>query len=126
MKFTILYRPVGLIELKLIEDSGMQSYPPRLGWQPIFYPVLNEKYACEIAEKWNTKDESSGYAGFVTSFEIPTSYYEQFEVQNVGSSYHNELWVPSDDLEEFNSQIKGKIKVIKAFYGQNFNGERKY
>ena len=44
-----LYRPVGTKELELIEKSGYEKYPPRLPEQPIFYPVLNEKYAAEIA-----------------------------------------------------------------------------
>ena len=44
-----LYRPVGTRELELIEKSGYEKYPPRLPEQPIFYPVLNEKYAAEIA-----------------------------------------------------------------------------
>ncbi|MEM8566234.1 MAG: ADP-ribosylation/crystallin J1 [Bacteroidota bacterium] len=126
MNLTKLYRPIGLKELDLIEESSMKAFPPRLEWQPIFYPVLNEEYACEIAEKWNTEDESSGYVGFVTSFEIPTSYFEKYEVQNVGSAHHNELWVPAEKLEEFNDQIHGSIKVIKAFYGNEFKGVRKY
>lgn len=126
MNLTRLYRPVGFKELSLIEESGMKAFPPRLDWQPIFYPVLNEEYACEIAEKWNTDDASSGYAGFVTAFEILTSYFEQYEVKNVGSKYHNELWVPAERLEEFNGQIQGMIRITKAFYGNEFKGEHKY
>ncbi len=48
----ILYRPVGTKELELIEKSNYTKYPPRLPEQPIFYPVLNEKYATEIAAQW--------------------------------------------------------------------------
>ena len=48
-----LYRPVGQAELDLIAKVDYREYPPRLPEQPIFYPVLNEKYAREIAEKWN-------------------------------------------------------------------------
>lgn len=40
-----LFRPVGQKELELIRASGMREFPPRLSWQPIFYPVLNEEYA---------------------------------------------------------------------------------
>ncbi len=36
----ILYRPVGMDELRLIYGAGMRSFPPRLPEQPIFYPVL--------------------------------------------------------------------------------------
>ncbi|MBK5721430.1 hypothetical protein JGH11_11150 [Dysgonomonas sp. Marseille-P4677] len=63
---TTLYRPVGLKELQLIIDLDFKAFPPRLEWQPIFYPVLNQEYAEQIAEKWNTKDEFSGYCGIVT------------------------------------------------------------
>ena len=65
-----LYRPVGQAELDLIARTNYKEYPPRLPEQPIFYPVLNEKYAREIAEKWNKKSADSGYAGYVTTFEI--------------------------------------------------------
>ncbi len=51
----ILYRPVGTEELKLITGSGYLRFPPRLPEQPIFYPVLNEEYAVEIAAGWNAK-----------------------------------------------------------------------
>ena len=44
-----LWRPVGQSELDLIRDSGWQAFPPRLEGQPIFYPVLNEGYAIQIA-----------------------------------------------------------------------------
>ncbi len=44
-----LFRPVGIRELKLIKDSGMTKFPPRLPEQPIFYPVLNIEYARQIA-----------------------------------------------------------------------------
>ena len=59
-------------ELDLIIAAGCRSYPPRLPGQPIFYPVLNEKYAREIAEKWNKKSADSGYSGYVTTFEVST------------------------------------------------------
>lgn len=45
----LLYRPVGLKEMELIAESGFKKFPPRLMWQPIFYPVLNEQYASQIA-----------------------------------------------------------------------------
>lgn len=49
----ILYRPVGSKELELIKKSNYRRFPPRLVEQPIFYPVLNEQYATEIASSWN-------------------------------------------------------------------------
>ena len=62
----ILYRPVGLQELRLIADADYRAFPPRLPEQPIFYPVLNIEYARQIARDWNTK--SSSFVGFVTRF----------------------------------------------------------
>jgi hypothetical protein len=118
---TTLYRPIGLKELQLIIDLNFKAFPPRLEWQPIFYPVLNQEYAEQIAEKWNTKDEFSGYCGIVTRFDLPTSYLQKYEVHNVGGFIHNELWVPSENLNEFNSQIIGQIEIVKVFIGTSFD-----
>lgn len=63
-----LFRPVGQQELDLIQASGWKEFPPRLYWQPIFYPVLTEEYAIMIARDWNTKDPNSGYVGYVLQF----------------------------------------------------------
>lgn len=115
-----LYRPVGADELILIVDSGMKRFPPRLFWQPIFYPVLNFLYAAEIAERWNQGDIESDGACFVTAFEIPENYFNTFQVQTVGLDYHQELWVPSDQLNEFNDRIVGMIRIEKAFMGKKF------
>ena len=120
MRLITLYRPVGQKELDLIKGSGNKKFPPRLGWQPIFYPVMNQPYAEQIALEWNTKDEFSGYAGYVTAFDLPGDYLEQFPIQNVGGEIHNELWVPAEQLEEFNNKIVGGIRLIKSFYGEKF------
>ena len=116
-----LYRPVGTEELKLIVDAGMKSFPPRLPWQPIFYPVLNFRYASEIAERWNMGDIDSDGAGFVTAFEIPMAYFRTFAIQTVGLDYHQELWVPTEQLNEFNSMITGSIRVDGAYIGKKFD-----
>ncbi len=110
----ILYRPVGTKELKLIEKSNYCKFPPRLPEQPIFYPVLNERYATEIASKWNV-NYNNDHRGYVTKFEVDDNYCKQFEVHQVGDEYHKELWVPSERLEEFNEHIIGKICIISEF-----------
>lgn len=71
MKTITLYRPTGLKELRLIINAAYKAFPPRLAWQPVFYPVLNQNYAEQIAREWNTQDEFSGYGGIVTRFGIP-------------------------------------------------------
>nr|WP_306552719.1 MULTISPECIES: ADP-ribosylation/crystallin J1 [unclassified Chryseobacterium] len=103
-------------------ETGYKKFPPRLEWQPIFYPVLDESYASEIAEKWNTRDEFGNYLGFVTQFYVSEEVAKQYPAQNVGAKNHNELWVPSEGLEEFNQAIIGKIEVIKVFVGNDFKG----
>jgi len=86
--------------LKLVASTQYTSFPPRLPDQPIFYPVMNFEYAEQIARDWNTK--SNSFAGFVTQFEIDGEYAKQFPVQVVGGRQNEELWVPAEELEEFN------------------------
>lgn len=113
MNLVVLYRPVGPKELELIKDSGWKKFPPRLFHQPIFYPVMNEEYAIQIARDWNV---SASGSGFVTKFHMDVEYISKFQVQNVGGEIHNELWVPAEELEEFNDHIVGLIEVTKEFY----------
>lgn len=110
----ILFRPVGTKELELIAESDYKKYPPRLPEQPIFYPVLNEKYAVEIASQWNVT-YNEDHKGYVTRFEIEDAYAAQFEVHVVGSNYHKELWIPAEELDIFNQHIIGYIQVISEF-----------
>jgi hypothetical protein len=117
-----LYRPVGLKEMELILTADNKGFPPRLPEQPFFYPVLNVEYANQIARDWNTKESKSGFAGFVTQFNIEPDYLKQFEVHTVGSSTHRELWIPAEQLEEFNQQIQGFIKLTEAYYGEEYKG----
>jgi len=110
-----LYRPVGAKELKLIEALAWRAFPPRLPEQSIFYPVLNEEYATEIARDWNAKESGSG---FVTRFRVSADYVRRFDVQTVGGSVHKELWVPAEELAEFNRNIIGVIEVIAEFHAE--------
>jgi hypothetical protein len=109
---TLLYRPVNQAELDLIAASEWQAFPPRLPEQPIFYPVLNEEYAVQISRDWNVPYYGVGY---VVRFAVDTAYLQQFAVQNVGERHHNELWVPAEQLAEFNAHIRGPIEVTATF-----------
>lgn len=109
---TILYRPVGQEELNLIRKSGDSTFPSRLVGQPIFYPVLSEEYATQIARDWNAVREGTGY---VTRFRVRSDYISQYEVQTVGGSNHQEYWILADELDEFNRNIVGRIEVISEF-----------
>ncbi len=109
-----LYRPVGPEELALVRDSGYRRWPPRLPGQPIFYPVTNERYAREIAEKWNVQD--SGF-GAVTRFEVHAAFIARYKIEKVGGAHHTEWWIPAEDLEQLNDHIVGEIKVVAEFAG---------
>lgn len=117
----ILWRSVGLQEMRLVFESGMRAFPSRLAAQPIFYPVLRGEYATQIARDWNTREEP--FAGYVLRFEIPDSFASRFEVRTVGSSLHRELWIPAGALVEFNSYLTGEIVAERAFFGGMFRGD---
>ena len=118
MATTKLFRPVGQSELDLIATSGFKLFPPRLPEQPIFYPVLTKEYAEQIARDWNTKDERSGFIGYVLEFDVDAEYLSRFEVRRVGSDKHLEYWIPAGELDEFNRHIQGKIRPINRFTPQ--------
>lgn len=115
-----LFRPTGLRELQLVFQLGLRAWPPRLPEQPIFYPVLNVGYAEQIAREWNTKSEAR--AGYVTEFGIDDAYASRFERKVVGAGHHEELWVPAEGLDEFNAHIVSPIRVLSAFFGDEFTG----
>lgn len=106
----------------LILETSSTRFPPRRPEQPIFYPVLNQEYAEQIASQWNATSAQSGYAGFVTAFEIETSYVAHFKAHTVGSSQHRELWIPAEELEDFNQHLVGPIRLLNAYYGDRYAG----
>lgn len=63
---------------------------------------MNEEYATRIARDWNVKESGAGY---VTRFAVEADYVARYPVQVVGVTVHEELWVPADELEEFNRHI---------------------
>jgi hypothetical protein len=107
-----LWRPVGPIELRLIAEAGYRAFPPRLPEQPIFYPVLNEAYAIQIARDWNVKADGAGY---VTRFEVRREFLDRYPVRQAGGREHLEYWIPAEDLAAFNEAIVGEI-VVTAEY----------
>jgi hypothetical protein len=115
MESTVLYRPVGQREYELIEATGFRRFPPRLPEQPFFYPVTNQDYATQIARDWNSKDEASGRTGYVLRFRVRTAFLQKYPVQTVGSTVHQEYWIPATELEEFNDWIDGLIEAIDCF-----------
>ncbi|WP_353204130.1 hypothetical protein [Sphingomonas sp.] len=107
-----LWRPVGPAELRLIEETGMKEFPPRLPDQPIFYPVTTEAYAVKIARDWNVRDSGAGY---VTRFAVRKDYLDAYRVEDAGGRAHREYWIPAEDLPNFNAAIVGLIEVVQTF-----------
>ncbi|MFE7236356.1 ADP-ribosylation/crystallin J1 [Streptomyces sp. NPDC057596] len=107
-----LWRPTGPEELALVETSGWTAWPPRLPEQPIFYPVVNEDYAARIARDWNVPASGSGY---VTRFKVDAEFVKRYPVRQAGGQTILELWVPAEELEEFNRHIVGLIDVVHEF-----------
>ena len=109
---TVLYRPVGPKELALIAASRYREFPPRRPEQPIFYPVLNEEYARQIARDWNVRESGAGY---VTRFAVRRDFLAKYAVQTAGAAIHQELWIPAEDLAEMNRNMVGLIEVIAEY-----------
>ena len=108
----ILWRPVGPVELRLIEEAGYTGFPPRLPEQPIFYPVLNEDYAVQIARDWNVKADGARY---VTRFAVRRDFLDAYPVRQAGGRQHLEYWIPAEDLPTFNASIVGLIEVVAEY-----------
>lgn len=119
----VLYRPVGQKELDLIRASGSKAFPPRLPEQPIFYPVLNEEYARQIARDWNAKYNLER-VGYVTRFNVRLDFLSRYEIKTVGAAVHQEYWIPAEDLPEFNRNLIGQIEVIAEYRPEAVNQER--
>lgn len=112
LKTLTLWRLCGPAELALVRESGWAAWPPRLPDQPIFYPVLNEDYAVKIARDWNAPRDGVGY---VTRFQLDGAFAERYPVQQAGGSTVLELWVPAEELDDFNRHINGPIEVVGEY-----------
>lgn len=73
---------------------------------------MNLAYARQTTVEWNVPAYGNGY---VTKFEVDSDYLSKFNVENVGGPIHNELWVPAEELAEFNRHIVGPIEVIESY-----------
>jgi hypothetical protein len=115
METITLWRPTGEQELKLVAQTGFTACPARLEEQSIFYPVLNHDYATKIARDWNAKYSGKGY---VTKFEVKKSFFDNYEVHQVGGEPILEYWIPAEELNELNHNIVGKIEIVEEFFGE--------
>jgi hypothetical protein len=114
-ELTTLYRPVGQAELDLIRASDFRAFPPRLPEQPVFYPVLSQDYAAHIARDWNTKDERSGFVGYVLRFKVRNEFLDKYSVQKVGGSEHREYWIPATDLHNSIGTLSERSEIVAEY-----------
>jgi hypothetical protein len=61
---------------------------------------------------WNVKH---GGAGFVTRFDVESEFLDRYPVQQAGGRTILELWVPAEELDEFNTHIVGEIRMVHEF-----------
>ncbi len=55
-------------------------------------------------------------------FNIKNGYAGKFQKEIVRGKQHEELWIPAEELVEFNNNIIGHIDVIAAYFGEGFVG----
>lgn len=71
--------------------------------------------ATKIAREWNTKDAASGHVGHVLRFSVDAAYARRFSPHRVGGAGIDELWVPAEELDEFNDHIVGLIERVATY-----------
>ncbi|WP_228004577.1 hypothetical protein [Amycolatopsis sp. YIM 10] len=74
--------------------------------------MLNEEYAIKIAREWNVPNSGVGY---VTRFRVESEFLQRYPVQQAGGRTILELWVPAEELDEFNAHLAGPIEVVHEF-----------
>jgi hypothetical protein len=104
-----LYKPVSQKELDLIKESGWKAFPTVLKEQPFFYPLMKEAYAVQISKECTSPAYSVSY---ITRFQIDTEFVSRYKIRNIGPNRQQELWIPPDELQEFNGHIVGAIEVV--------------
>lgn len=51
----------------------------------------------------------------MTRFRVQTEFLEHYPVQQAGGRTILELWVPAEELDEFNAHLIGLIEVVHEF-----------
>lgn len=106
-----LYRPVGTKELALIKATGDTAFPPRLPEQPIFYPVLNEEYAAQIARDWNAK-YNEDKTGYVTGFAVRKEFLDNYEIKIVGGKHTRNTGFRRKIWKNLTETLSGRLKLL--------------
>jgi hypothetical protein len=73
---------------------------------------MNEEYVIQICKEWNVPAYG---VGCVTKFAVNSDYLKKYKIENAGGEIHHELWIPAEELEEFNANSTGLIEVIGKY-----------
>ncbi len=116
----LLYRPVGLPELKRIAAAGWRAFPHEAE-EPAFRVTLHRAHAEALAKNWHTGDKDAGFAGFVTEFEVDDAYGRRFPVNHAAGLDDQEMLIAHEQLQNLCEHLAGPIRVLDAFYGEGFS-----
>ena len=59
---------------------------------------------------------ASGFVGYVLRFKVRSEFLSHYDIKNVGSSLHQEYWIPAEDLEALNGHIDGVIELVAEYH----------
>jgi hypothetical protein len=74
-----------------------------------------------LLRDWNTKDEASGFVGYVLRFRVRTEFMGRYEVHVGGASEHREYCIPAEGLQELNDNLVGAVEVYWGISGRGVN-----
>ena len=116
-----LFKSLSPEQLAAVVVSDWRCFSPEAPEQKIFYPKLYLAYAEQIAKWWNAPQYSAGY---VVCFTMAKAFMARYETQTVAYEEHREYRIPIAELNFFNRNIQGRIRVLSAFTAINHKDER--
>ncbi|MFG2007725.1 ADP-ribosylation/crystallin J1 [Micromonospora sp. NPDC048868] len=108
---TVLWRPMGQQERDLVRETGWRRWPALSPDEAHFFPILSEDFAIGAARDWNL----FGSVRYVARFHVETGFLGRYSTRSFGGSAAPMLWVPAEELNEFNAHIVGPIEVVHEF-----------
>jgi hypothetical protein len=103
--------PVGAEELDLIGASKFTAFSPGVAELLVLYTVCSLRRTEEMASKLNPQ---SG-RGYVTRFEVASSFMAQHDRHAAGGKEDVEYRILAESLQALNQNIVGKIHVMRSF-----------
>lgn len=102
-----LYRALNFDEFTLLKSRDYWGFPPRVISAPGEAPVRSRELADEQAHEIAVKDRRG--CAYLVAFEMPEATLAEFEIERSTSP---QIWLDSFELEIFNAQILGPIKLV--------------